>query len=130
MKRYVMCFLFFFCLTAASLFGLLYITGEVEQENFRQVQAYEMPEHPDFAKGSIHLVLNQDHVTPDSRTDQFYLIAEEGYLIVYDSDHDEARLFTHMPVTDFPSAEQERLIRGIWFPTMAAVFSYLESFSS
>ena len=130
MKRYVSCFLFFFCLTAVSLLGLFYITSEAEQDNSRQVQASEMPEHPDFAKEPIHLVLNQDHVTSDSRTDQFYLIAEEGYLIVYDSDHDTARLFTHMPVTDFPLQEQEKLIHGIWFPTMAAIFSYLESYSS
>lgn len=130
MKRYVLCFLFFFCLTTASLLGLLYITGEVEQENFRQVQAAEQPDHPDFAKESIHLVLNQDPIAVGKESDQFCLVAEDGYLIIYDSENIASSLFTHMPVTDFPSAEQERLIRGIWFPTMAAVFSYLESYSS
>ena len=39
-------------------------------------------------------------------------------------------LFTHMPLSDFPPVEQERLMEGIWFPTMAEIFSYLESYTS
>ena len=33
-------------------------------------------------------------------------------------------------LAEFPAEEQERLMTGIWFPTMAEIFSYLESYSS
>ena len=55
---------------------------------------------------------------------------EEVYLIVYDKGQETTELFTHMPLAEFPAKEQERLMAGIWFPTMAEIFSYLESYSS
>lgn len=57
-------------------------------------------------------------------------MAEEGYLIVYDRDLETVNMFTHMPLADFPVDEQEKLMEGIWFPTMAEIFSYLESYTS
>ena len=45
-------------------------------------------------------------------------------------DRETTELFTHMPLAEFPAKEQERLMAGIWFPTMAEIFSYLESYSS
>ena len=62
--------------------------------------------------------------------EQYFLVAEEGYLIVYDKGQETTELFTHMPLAEFPAKEQERLMAGIWFPTMAEIFSYLESYSS
>lgn len=130
MKRYVSCFLFFFCLTAGALLGLFFLTDEIEQENIRQVQAVESPEHAHFAEEKIHLVLNLENVTAKQESKQFCLVAEEGYLIVYDTGKETVKLFTHMPLAEFPVPEQEKLLAGIWFPTMAAIFSYLESYSS
>ena len=62
--------------------------------------------------------------------ERYFLVAEEGYLIVYDKGQETTDLFTHMPLAEFPAEEQERLMTGIWFPTMAEIFSYLESYSS
>ena len=45
-------------------------------------------------------------------------MAEEGYLIVYDKNLQTVRLFTYMPLADFPVKEQEKLMEGIWFSTM------------
>ena len=67
---------------------------------------------------------------PKVEEDNFCLVAEEGYLIVYDSDKETVNMFTHMPLTDFPVSEQERLMEGIWFATMTEIFSYLESYTS
>ena len=39
-------------------------------------------------------------------------------------------LYTHIPVTDFPEKERERLMEGIWFPSMMDVYHYLESYTS
>jgi len=76
------------------------------------------------------VVLNQEEVVPKVEEDNFCLVAEEGYLIVYDSDKETVNMFTHMPLTDFPVSEQERLMEGIWFATMTEIFSYLESYTS
>ena len=39
-------------------------------------------------------------------------------------------LDTHMPLSEFPVEEQEKLMEGIWFPTMMEVLNYLESYTS
>lgn len=95
----------------------------------------ESVEEPLFAKETeeeIHVVLNMEQVENETVEDeeQYFLVAEEGYLIVYDKGQETTELFTHMPLAEFPAKEQERLMAGIWFPTMAEIFSYLESYSS
>ena len=79
------------------------------------------------------MVLNMEqveHETMAEEEERYFLVAEEGYLIVYDKGQETTDLFTHMPLAEFPAEEQERLMTGIWFPTMAEIFSYLESYSS
>lgn len=139
MKRYVSGFLFFCCLTMFCLFGLFWMTRGAEHEEARKVQVTESLEEPLFADGDAseipketmaHLVLNQTNVSHEIIKEKYCLVAEEGYLIVYDTDKKTVNLFTHMPLAEFPMTEQERLMEGIWFPTMAEIFSYLESYSS
>lgn len=139
MKRYVSGFLFFFCLTMFCLIGLFWMTRGVEHEEAQKVQATESFEQPLFAESSAseiseetmaHLVLNQEDVSHEVIKEKYCLVAEEGYLIVYDTDQETVNMFTHMPLAEFPVSEQERLMEGIWFPTMAEIFSYLESYSS
>ena len=135
MKKYVSGFLFFFCLTAGALLGLFYMTKTVEDEDIRQVQAVETLDHPAFAESEseevpVHVVLNQEQVIAKTVRSSYCLVAEEGYLIVYNKKDEAVDLFTHMPLSEFPVTEQEKLLVGIWFPTMAEIFSYLESYSS
>mgnify|MGYP000055496361 FL=1 len=135
MKKYVSCFLFFFLLTSASLITLFLMTVGEEAQRAEEVQMQESVEEPLFARETeeeIHVVLNMEQVENETVEDeeQYFLVAEEGYLIVYDKGQETTELFTHMPLTEFPAKEQERLMAGIWFPTMAEIFSYLESYSS
>ena len=135
MKKYVSCFLFFFALTSASLITLFFMTAGEKAQRVEEVQMQESVEEPLFAKGTeeeIHVVLNMEQVENETVEDeeQYFLVAEEGYLIVYDKGQETTELFTHMPLAEFPAKEQERLMDGIWFPTMAEIFSYLESYSS
>lgn len=135
MKKYVSCFLFFFALTSASLITLFFMTAGEKAQRVEEVQMQESVEEPLFAKETeeeIHVVLNMEQVENETLEDeeQYFLVAEEGYLIVYDKGQETTELFTHMPLAEFPAKEQERLMDGIWFPTMAEIFSYLESYSS
>lgn len=135
MKKYVSCFLFFFALTSASLITLFFMTAGEKAQRVEKVQMQESVEEPLFARETeeeIHVVLNMEQVENETVEDeeQYFLVAEEGYLIVYDKGQETTELFTHMPLAEFPAKEQERLMAGIWFPTMAEIFSYLESYSS
>ena len=135
MKKYVSCFLFFFALTSASLSTLFFMTAGEKAQRVEEVQMQESVEEPLFARETeeeIHVVLNMEQVENETVEDeeQYFLVAEEGYLIVYDKGQETTELFTHMPLAEFPAKEQERLMAGIWFPTMAEIFSYLESYSS
>ena len=135
MKKYVSCFLFFFALTSASLITLFFMTAGEKAQRVEEVQMQESVEEPLFARETeeeIHVVLNMEEVENETVEDeeQYFLVAEEGYLIVYDKGQETTELFTHMPLAEFPAKEQERLMAGIWFPTMAEIFSYLESYSS
>ena len=134
MKKYVSCYLFFMVLTAGCLVSLFVLTIRPQERQAAEVQMTESVEQPALAESGkeepAHLVLNQEAVEPEPAKDSFCLVAEEGYLIVYDESQTTVNLFTHMPLADFPPAEQERLMEGIWFPTMAEIFSYLESYTS
>ena len=125
MKKYVSCFLFFFFLTSASLITLFLMTAGEEAQRAEEVQMQESVEEPVFAKEpkeEIHVVLNMEQVENQTVAED-----EERYFLVAEETTD---LFTHMPLAEFPAEEQERLMTGIWFPTMAEIFSYLESYSS
>lgn len=133
MKKYVSGFLFFLCLTSGCLISLFLLTSGPEENEAKKVQATESVEQPAFAESEetmTHLVLNQEKVIPARAEEKYCLVAEEGYLIVYDNENEMINMFTHMPLAEFPVTEQEKLMEGIWFPTLAAIFSYLESYSS
>ena len=50
MKRYLSCFLFFFCLTAGCLTGLFILTAKEEPEEIKEVQVLESIEMPVLAE--------------------------------------------------------------------------------
>ena len=53
----------------------------------------------------------------------YYLVAEDGFLLVFLKDRKTICLYTHMPLMDFSVSEQERLREGIWFSSMLEVFT-------
>lgn len=138
MKKYVSCFLFFFVLTSGCLLSLFFITAGMEAKDVTEVQVTESVEQPAFAKEDtkkeeaekVHVVLNQQNVVSKTVPDNFCLVSEEGYLIVYDREKKAVNLLTHIALAEFPVPEQEKLMEGIWFATMAEIFSYLESYTS
>ncbi len=78
------------------------------------------------------LVINQKDVEPVSVSprEEFYLVSETGYLLVFAQDQTTICLHTHIPITEFPEKEQEKLREGIWFESMMEIFHYLESYTS
>ena len=78
------------------------------------------------------IVINQKKVehTSTAETLPYCLVSEDGFLLVFRKDQDDVCLHTHIPITDFPKEEQDRLREGIWFSTMPEIYSYLESYTS
>ncbi len=66
----------------------------------------------------------------DPRVEEYYLVCEEGFVLVFLKDRKTICLHTHIPITDFPLKEQARIREGIWFSDMLEVFNYLESYTS
>lgn len=77
---------------------------------------------------------NQEQIRPVLETSapvqEYYLVSEAGFLLVFSSDRSTICLYTHIPITDFPEQERQRLMAGIWFPDMMEVYHYLESYTS
>lgn len=50
--------------------------------------------------------MNQEQIKPilesQSPAEEYYLVAESGFLLVFCSDRSTICLYTHIPVTDFP----------------------------
>ena len=68
--------------------------------------------------------------TEAMRTERYFLVSETEYLLVFTEGNKEECMQTHIPITDFPEEEQEKLREGIWFHSMMEVFFYLESYTS
>ena len=75
-------------------------------------------------------VLPAAKMTQEESKEEYFLVSEAGFLLVFCSDKSTICLYTHIPVTDFPERERARLMEGIWFPSMMDVYHYLESYTS
>ena len=65
-----------------------------------------------------------------AREEGYCLVSENGFLFVFAKDKSAICLDTHMPLSEFPLTEQERLLDGLWFSSMMEVLHYLESYTS
>lgn len=147
MKKYYICFFVLGALLVAAILtgSYLYLyrpqpqppiqNGVIESEtviednmviNQQQVEKRDGDQPADGILESV-----ESYEASESEEEmQYYLVAENGFLLVFAKDRDTVCLDTHMPLTEFPQPEQERLTEGIWFSTMIEIFNYLESYSS
>ncbi len=126
MKKYHICLFLLSAVLTVFLLTAVYLW------TFRPRQAQPVPNRiletetiPDD-----NAVVNQEQVIRREERKPYCLVAENGFLIVFLENQDEACLNTHMPLSEFPPGEQEKLTEGLWFDSMMEIFSYLESYSS
>ena len=124
MKKYGICLLLFLVMAIACLTAGYFATRtQMQQESAISNTTYETE-----TVRENRVVINQKQVEPIVQTaplEQFYLVSETGFLLVFSQDQSTICLYTHIP-----EKEQERLREGIWFPSMMEVFQYLESYTS
>lgn len=131
MKKYTYCFLLFIVTSVICLLAGYAIT----RYSIRQEQAIPntVVETESVDGLENRAAAGREKIQPILETaaaKEFYLVAESGFLLVFSKDQSTICLYTHIPVTDFPVQERERLMEGIWFPNMMDVYHYLESYTS
>ncbi len=133
MRKYGICFL---SAMIALLFGFAVGIGlggrHIRIEEPVPDPVYETESVPD-----VRVVIDQEETTAPAeaaeaaaRMDRYILVSETGYLLVFTEGNKDECMQTHIPITDFPEEEQEKLRQGIWFDSMMEVFFYLESYTS
>ncbi len=128
MKKYMFCFLLFVAASAICLgIGFAITKDSVKPEEALPGATIETE-----TVTEAQIVINQEKVehANDKVKEKYYLVSEDGYLLVLYQDKTTICLYTHMPVTDFPEEERGKLMDGIWFSSMIEVFNYLESYTS
>lgn len=128
MKKYMFCFLLF----AATSLLCLGIGFVITRDSVQPEEAIPGATLETETVTEDQIVINQEKVSPapEKEKEKFYLVSEDGYLLVLYQDKTTICLYTHMPVTDFPEEERGRLMDGIWFSSMIEVLNYLESYTS
>lgn len=126
MKKYSMCLYLFLAVSFCCLIIGYWITvNHQEQDPF----AAEIQQETETA-AEDYAAANQQAEHQSLPAESYYLVSEDGFLLVFAKDQETICLYTHMPIIDFPMEEQKRLREGIWFSSMMEVFQYLESYTS
>lgn len=127
MKKYMICLFLFLGVSAVCA-----TAGYVAKEQYQKAQSESATETAFQTETYTEdqMVANQEKVAHETAAEEYYLVAEDGFLLVFLKDKKTICLYTHVPLIDFPSREQDKLREGIWFPSMMEVFNYLESYTS
>ncbi len=131
MRRYGVCFLL-----AAAIILACFLAGYAVSRNRPQYETIEPIPNTVYETEPVtegRIVIWQETAEPVPETagkERFLLVSETGYLMVFSRDDSQENMQTHIPLSDFPQEEQEKLREGIWFESMMEVFCYLESFTS
>ncbi len=132
MRRYSICFL----IAAIAMLSGFAVGMGIAGRHMRLVHSVPDTVYETETCPEIQVVIRQEE--PDATeaaeaaapVSRFYLVSETGYLLVFTEGKKDECMQTHIPITDFPQEEQEKLREGIWFDSMMEVFFYLESYTS
>lgn len=134
MKKYGICLLLIVVTSVSCFFAGYWVTK-------RSVKVEPAIPNTTFETETVienRQVINQQKVEPalepavepSVEQERYYLVSETGFLLVFCEDKSTICLYTHIPITEFPEKEQDRLREGIWFSSMRDIYSYLESYTS
>lgn len=129
MKKYMIC-LFLFAAVSAFCLGVGIGASRICKKNPTQETLQPESSSLEETTREDYQAANGRQAEPVVVREEYYLVAEDGFLLVFFKDQKTICLYTHVPLMDFPQEEQERLREGIWFSSMMDVFHYLESYTS
>lgn len=129
MKKYSYCLLLFAAVSVICLaVGYAAVRKDWEQKESVPLTTMETEQatEPNLAEESEETA----EAANQELDNRYFLVVEDGFLLVFPRDGNQVCMYTHVPVTDFPEEEQEKLRAGIWFSSMLDIFNYLESYTS
>ena len=134
MKKYRICLFLFLGVSVICILIAFFVRRSQEGASLenRNETGIEQLETEETQKTVVEdqMVANQERVQAHPVQEEYYLVAEDGMLLIFLKDQKTICLYTHMPLMDFPPKERTKLREGIWFSSMAEVFHYLESYTS
>lgn len=131
MKKYGICLILLFFSVSTVCAGTGYLVRRSIKRERSQAAEEMLTETAKTEVFEEYPAISQRNVNSETISSElYYLVAEDGFLLVFSKDQETICLYTHIPLTDFPEGEQEHLREGIWFPSMDEVFQYLESYTS
>lgn len=131
MKRYGICLLIVAAIILACFAAGYAVTGI--KPRYESVAPIPNTVYETETVKENRVVIRQEETEPAAEAinmNRYFLVSETGYLLVFSKEEARECVRTHIPITDFPKEEQDRLLEGIWFESMMEVYSYLESFTS
>ncbi len=127
MKKYMICLSLFLTVSAVCV-AAGYAASHYQREYDTSAATSEtVTEADDSGQEAANQELVQHQLDSAS---EYYLVSENGFLMVFKKDQESVCLYTHIPIMEMPASEQDRLREGIWFPNMTELFQYLESCTS
>ncbi len=132
MKKYRICLFLFLGVSVLCVLTAFLVRRRLEYPEQEQETAIESTAAPETVTED-QMAANQSYVqagTARPEHEEYYLVAEDGVLLVFLKDRRTICLYTHVPLMDFPAGERLKLREGIWFSSMAEVLNYLESYTS
>ena len=134
MKKYRICLFLFLGVSVICILIAFFVRRSqegagLENRNETGIEQLETEETQETVVAD-QMAANQERVQAHPVQEEYYLVAEDGMLLIFLKDQKTICLYTHMPLMDFPPKERTKLREGIWFSSMAEVFHYLESYTS
>ena len=134
MKKYRICLFLFLGVSVICILIAFFVRRSqegagLENRNETEIEQLETEETQETVVED-QMAANQERVQAHPVQEEYYLVAEDGMLLIFLKDQKTICLYTHMPLMDFPPKERTKLREGIWFSSMAEVFHYLESYTS
>ena len=134
MKKYRICLFLFLGVSVICILIAFFVRRSqegagLENRNETGIEQLETEETQETVVED-QMAANQERVQAHPVQEEYYLVAEDGMLLIFLKDQKTICLYTHMPLMDFPPKERTKLREGIWFSSMAEVFHDLESYTS
>lgn len=133
MKRigiYFFCVVALGCVTSSILYRKSEEANEIRLEARTSETPSEMPEVYDSENSTTAeetVIEVSDHAASEER---FFVIEEDGYLVIYDRQTKRRYDETTILFNDLPERLQERIVEGLYFMDEEELYSFLENYSS
>lgn len=133
MKRigiYFFCVVALGCVTSSILYRKSEEANEIRLETGTSETTSEVTEVYDSENSTTAeetVIEVSDHTTSGER---FFVIEEDGYLVIYDRQTKRRYDETTILFNDLPERLQERIVEGLYFMDEEELYSFLENYSS